>query len=280
MSDARASVLVVCRNEGAQLGTMVDRLLGTTTPPLDLIVVDDWCQDVATSHELARLTQTEHQVHRAPTRGRAVALNAAIETTHTSLLAIVDASQAPHDSFIEQALTDLETVEDHGFVLSSVTGDETGDRSAHGIELDAVAMLTTLDIHRPAVLRRTVWEKTGGFDTTLSEVAEIDFWITALVRGLRGYSLAGSAPTGLFNSRRSVSEAISRERWKQLRRRLYEKHANTVTSRLDDLLTAKEALLLEQRRHQEDLVGRSVHLGQQLADLDQDVGTALKELGR
>src|SRR5205823_13194559 len=65
--------------------------------------------------------------------------------------------------------------------------------------VDAIA--TGGEPHASTMVRRSLWERIGGFDESLASFELIDFWASALERGARGIVL--DAPLLRYRVRRS-----------------------------------------------------------------------------
>ena len=268
---AKTTVAVACRDQGTLVEAAVHHILDVA-PAADLLIVDDWCADVPTMEALARLEDTGHRVVRTSTRGRASTWNTAIATAPgASHIALLDAGDCLETSFLPTATGLLDGSADPSFVLSvdhRISGGGTYR------ELDVADAMTHLSLHHPAVLRRSVWERTGGFDAELGELTEIDCWTSALELGQRGIALYDDRP----DIDRPPVSTMSRERWKQLRERFYEKHLGSVKEHAESIFAAQEAFILDLRRQQEYLVGRAHHLECELAGLETEVVRTIKEL--
>ena len=267
---AKTTVAVACRDQGTLVEAAVHHILDVA-PAADLLIVDDWCADVPTMEALGRLEDAGHRVVRTGTRGCASTWNTAIATApEASYIALLDAGDCLETSFLPTATGLLDGSSNPSFVLS------VNHRIGAGMyrELDVADVMTHLSLHHPAVLRRSVWERTRGFDAELGELTEIDCWTSALELGQRGIALYDDR----VDIDRPPVSTMSRERWKHLRERFYTKHLGSVEEHAESIFTAQEAFILDLRRQQEYLVGRAHHLECELAGLETEVDQTIKEL--
>ena len=272
MTTAVATIVLTCRNQGPQLDLAVQSIRESRHVPRDLIVVDDWSEDVRTCELLDTLARTGHRVVRAPRRGRPTAWNVAIAATDTPYVALFDVTDRVSIESVQSACHGLE----HSAAAFVLATDESLVTSLESPR-DVFGLLMYHRLHVPAVLRRELWNVLGGFDVDLCEVAALDFWISAVERGFGGQLRTQPSVDTCAHARPDPADwlSLSSERRRDLMTKLYQKHWSTVEAHAEALLLAKEELLLELRTGQENLHGRRHHLERRREDLDLNINNAL-----
>ena len=266
------TVVLACRDQGADVHHAHEEIRALD-PPVELLVVDDWCRDVSTMEALSALEAGGQPVVRAPRTGRAAAWNAAVDAgISTEFVALLDVDDSPASAFVAAATRYLDAHPDISFVLAvdaaTASASDTQTRQVEVLEL-----LILIRPHRRAVLRRSLWETTGRFDVSLGELCEIDLWLTALEHNHRGTAIPISGMVHRIGQARTEPE-----QWQRLRKQLFEKHLETVRQHGESLFVAQEALILDLRRRQEELVGRAHHLDEQLAGLESGTTNLVTDL--
>jgi hypothetical protein len=150
-------------------------------------------------------------------------------------------------------------------------GDETGEWMPD--RCDFPALLDVNTVNGAALVRRDALAAAGGFDESMREGCEDwDLWISVVERGLKGVIL----PEFLFQYRRragSMSRAMHEGvGHPSLYKRLVEKHQETFSLYLFDLLIRREKDIAHLKRHNADLEFEQVNwLGPDLALRRDDV---------
>jgi hypothetical protein len=192
------TVVMPCFNAESFIGDAIRSILEQRYPGrLEILVVDDGSTDgsvsVATQFDRVR-------VLRQANRGPAAARNLALETATGEVLAFLDADDLWTEGSLACRVERLMADEDVGVVFGNFTrwtpasspharDREVPDRLADAV-LDAVsggwlypAILLDPIVHIVAtVVRRSVFEAIGGFDTTLRTGEDYDFFIRAAVK--------------------------------------------------------------------------------------------------
>lgn len=192
MTPPTFSVVVAAHDAEATIGEALDSVLAQTTPPLEIVVVDDGSTDgtadvVARHGERVRLIRQEN-------RGPAAARNVAIRRSVGEFAAILDADDVFEPERLA-AFSELAAARPELDILMSDVylergGEVTGLFSEETPFADDDQFTQLVDrcfLAEPAV-RRTTLLAAGGFDETLRVGEDWECWLRLLHRGARaGY---------------------------------------------------------------------------------------------
>jgi glycosyltransferase involved in cell wall biosynthesis len=222
------SVLMAAYNAEATLEAAVQSIVEQTFTSWELVVVDDGSRD-ATGDLLLRLSDSDSRIRpllQGANRGLAASLNHALSVSRGELIARMDADDR---SFRERLALQVAFMDDHpeidvlggGAVEVDPTGAVCGElrRPADHRQLVARIYHENPFIHPTVMIRRSVMEELGGYDTTLRRGQDYDLWLRAYPRS-RFHNLEGSL---IRYTRRNVPRwrdawYSSRIVWRALRR--------------------------------------------------------------
>jgi GT2 family glycosyltransferase len=183
----RLSVVVPCHDHGEFLIEAVASVFRCVPRPFELLIVDDGSRAPRTLEVLATLEGAGVRVLRQPHRGLGAARNAGFVAARADLLLPLDADNRLLPGYAETALQMLEAEPDLGAVY--------GDRVEFGLRSGAIrvpdfdldALLVGNYIDACAVVRRRLWQESGGYDENmpLQGLEDWDFWLAAGSRGWR-----------------------------------------------------------------------------------------------
>jgi GT2 family glycosyltransferase len=219
------SVILTCFNDGAYLAEAVTSALATCAGRHELIVVDDGSNDEHTLDELERLRASGIQVivRPHPSGGPGVPRNAGIEASQGRYLLTLDADDRLHPSWAQLGIAALNADSRLGVVYGDAMyfGAWKG-RWSMG-HFDLARLLERNFIAACAVMRREVWEESGGYDARISAIMweDWDLWLSAAERGWAFRYL----PEVLFDyriRRNSMAHNASRQRQRAAVRALLE----------------------------------------------------------
>lgn len=185
------SVITPAYNASEFLSQTIASALAQTHRDFELLVVDDGSTD--DTLDIARRwerTDTRVRVLARSHGGQSAARNAAIAEARGEFFALLDSDDLWHPTFLESQLTLLDSEP----LVDVVTGNALNLGGAHhGRPVNPVqdcreiSPLEILErensIFIMSVFRRSVVERTGGFDETLPLNEDYDFWIRAAHAG-------------------------------------------------------------------------------------------------
>ena len=228
------SVIVTCFNDGEYLAEAVASAQAACVGRHELIVVDDGSDDKHTRDELERLRASGIQViaRPHPSGGPGAPRNAGIEASRGRYLLTLDADNRLRPRYAQVGMAALDADSRLGVVYGDAMyfGAWKG-RWAMG-RFDLARLLERNSIDACAVMRREVWEESGGYDPRMSAVGweDYDLWLSAAERGWAFRYV----PEVLFDYR-IRRDAMSRDASRQRQR-----------SAARDLVEAKHPVLFEQ----------------------------------
>lgn len=191
VEDVTVSVVIPCYNAAPWLGQALDCLIAQTRGDWEAIVVDDGSVDP--SADVAReYTAKDGRIRliQQANGGGAAARNTGSRQARGRWLVFLDADDLLENNFLEAMIGAIEA--DPGTIGAVCDSDlfyENGARKmwplpvrARRIVLDDILSGSGWTIEG-ALVERAVFEKIGGFDTTMKNSEDWDFWLRSLVHG-------------------------------------------------------------------------------------------------
>jgi GT2 family glycosyltransferase len=236
----RLSIIIPCYDDGDYL---IDAVASVerNAPAAELIVVDDGSTQPRTMEVLAALREAGHRVLEQPHSGLSAARNLGIAASAGDFILPLDADNRLLPGFTAEAVALLDADPSAGVVYGDRRefGARSGDVAVP--DFDLPRMLWSNDIDACAVLRRTVWSETGGYDVAFSDWEDWDFWLSAAERGWRFLHL----PRPAFEYRIRPDSLHRRFQrggdYPSTLRRLYAKHRDLVSGHAAGILLAGHA---------------------------------------
>lgn len=182
MVQAQVAIVIPCFNQGAFLAEAIQSALAQTIP-CEVIVVDDGSEDgtseVAKAFPVRLVTQKN--------RGTSATRNAGIAATEAEYIVCLDADDKLHRDYARTAAGKDDIV---GTVVQRFGASRNVIRRSktHPTCADFVDRNYLLS---GAMFRREVWEAVGGFDESLREFEDWDFWTRATHLGFTVTNLSG-----------------------------------------------------------------------------------------
>ena len=215
------SVVIPCYNTHAHLADTIDSLRRQTFRDLEIVVVDDGSTDPATLACLERLGP-DVRVHRQANRGLPGARNAGFAAARGAYVLPLDADDWLEPDAIDRMLDALRERSDASFAFAHLRleGERRGVLVKH---YNAFEQLFLNQLPYCLLMRRSLWERSGGYDETMRRGYED--WEFNIRLGLMG--CAGvEVPAALFHYRvsaqgmlLSISNRIHGDLWAEIRGR-------------------------------------------------------------
>jgi glycosyltransferase involved in cell wall biosynthesis len=273
MNAPQISVIIPCFNLGHYLDEAVDSVLAQTRHADEILIVDDGSTDPATREMLADYRRPKTRVLHSENKGLPAAKNLGLASTSGAYVCMLDADDRLEPTMLEKSASVLDRDQSVAFVSHWLRtfGDETGEWTPD--RCDFPALLDVNTVNGAALVRRDALVAAGGFDESMRQGCEDwDLWISVVERGMKGVIL----PEFLFLYRRragSMSRAMHENvGHPALYRRIVEKHQESYSRYLFELIIRRERDIAHLNRHNDDLEFEHVNwLGPELALRRDDV---------
>ncbi|RPD46895.1 glycosyltransferase [Hymenobacter sediminis] len=181
------SVVIPCYNAEKYIAATLQSVLQQTYPAVEVLVVDDGSKD-ASAKIVADIARTQPQVrlHSKPNSGVADSRNVGISLAQGEYIAFLDADDLFEPENLARKVAYLEQHPHIGLVHSAEERfqSETNQtveviQGKGGQVLPLLLEMSTTVIHSPSsvVVRRSVLDEAGHFDTKLSTSADWEIWV-------------------------------------------------------------------------------------------------------
>jgi glycosyltransferase involved in cell wall biosynthesis len=231
------TVVITCFNYGRFLNEAMRSALKQKGGPPRILVVDDGSTDPGTLEALERLPDGVELV-RQQRAGVSAARNAGLRRVATSYVLVLDADDTLRPNALAILREPLERDPGLGFTYGRMHffGDWQGELRFP--PYDPYALLYRHTIGLSALMRREVFESTGGFDPAFDQFEDWEFWVNALAHGWRGRQV--DAVTVDYRRHAGAKQGADRKRYRRMFRALKRKHAALYEMR--DQLRAESRL--------------------------------------
>jgi glycosyltransferase involved in cell wall biosynthesis len=180
----RVSAIVAVRDGERYIAEALESILGQSTPPGEVVVVDDGSTD-ATQAALEPFAGQLRIVRQAPA-GVAAALNCGIATSTGELLAFLDADDVWAPTSLECRLSRLAATDKPEAVfgqLAQYVSPDLGPEATGSFRFDPEPARVTM--FQTMLIRRTAFDRVGPLATDYVIGANIDWMSRARAAGLR-----------------------------------------------------------------------------------------------
>jgi glycosyltransferase involved in cell wall biosynthesis/GT2 family glycosyltransferase len=223
------SVIIPCYNYGHYVEEAIDSVLNQTLKNLEIIVVNDGSTDTETIRILEKLKKPKTRVLHQANMGLPEARNQGIRQAHSKYICCLDADDTLEPTYLEKAITLLETNLGISFAYSwaKLFGDEEGTWKTESYDLEKLLRYNHISV--AAVFARSAWEQVSGYTSDMQQGYEDwEFWIRLGAQGLRGQLI----PEALFNHRRHGKNMTdsAREKHQQIFLDITRRHSELFSS--------------------------------------------------
>lgn len=228
MSNADVTVVVTNYNYARFLPEAVASALAQEGGPPRVIVVDDGSTEPATDAALAALPEGVEVVRQA-NQGLPGARNTGLRAAGTPFLIVLDADDKLTPVALGTLKAELARSPQLGFAygITRFFGDWSGILAMP--EYDPYRLLYRHMIGSTALMRREVFEATGGFDPAFRGYEDWEFWLHALEHGYEGRRVP--VETFLYRRHGPTMNAGVRKEYRRWYRALRRKHARLYRER-------------------------------------------------
>lgn len=223
---ADITAIVPCYEQGGFLEDSIGSLLGQEGGPPRVVVVDDGSQGAETRSALAALP-ADVQLVRQATAGAAAARNAGIALATTPFVLPLDADDRLLPGALRALRRPLDADPRLGFSYGRIRffGDWQGELTMP--PYDPFRLLYRHTIGITALVRRELYEQTGGYDPAFIGYEDWELWLRALAHGWRGVRV--DATTLEYRRHAGTVHASARPEYRRWYRALRTKHAGLYT---------------------------------------------------
>ena len=182
---SNVTVIIPCYNDGKYIEEALYSVYNQTQLPEKIIVVDDG-SDMATKKVLAALNHPLLQIVHQENKGVSAARNNAINLAQTDFIVNLDADDYYEATFIEKAITILNSQPAVGVVSSLCR--TFNDKGSIEIVKPIGGTITDFIVinsgRASAMFRKSCWEQAGGYDEQmLAGYEDWEFWIAITKKG-------------------------------------------------------------------------------------------------
>lgn len=193
------SVVIPAYNYARYLTEAITSVLAQTFTTLELIVVDDGSTD-DTTDLCARYTDPRFRYVRQDNAGLSAARNTGIRHARHSYVAFLDADDRWDPRFLEAVADQFSRLGSEFAAVATACSRMDGEGKLlapprqnfllQGELTTATFCLRNRPLSSSVVVRRSVFDECGGFDTSLRSSEDRDMWIRLTARGHRFFYLA------------------------------------------------------------------------------------------
>jgi glycosyltransferase involved in cell wall biosynthesis len=256
-------VVITSFNQGLMVREAVSSVLAQSLAPTDLVVVDDGSTDPQSLATLAKLKSDGILVIRQTNSGVSGARNTGISSLATEFAAVLDGDDRFRPGFL--AATVAAFADDDVVAASSwlaMFGTATGVVRPMGGRV--VDFLARNSCPAPALFRRELWDKVGGYDNDVTEGFEDwDFFLRMLTPG--GRIEIVQEPLIEYRTKAGSANLEGMTRRLRLYSEIIDRHSAVFESNMRAVLLAHESISIERLARWERLM---------LADRSLDPGEA------
>lgn len=188
----KVSFIIPCYNHGKYIDEAIASIEAINDPSLyEIIIVNDGSPDEYTNTRLKELSEQGYHVIFQKNSGVCASRNNAIAISTGDYILPLDADNKIRAEFVMRAVDFL----DKNPYIDIVYGDMKtfGEKEDHDLEkycqgpynLQKLMISSYLDTC--AVYRRSVWEKTGGYDVNIPSFEDWEIWLHASFLGFKFY---------------------------------------------------------------------------------------------
>jgi glycosyltransferase involved in cell wall biosynthesis len=212
------TVVITCFNYGDYLGEAV----ASARDQARVLVVDDGSTDPVTTTALDALPG-DVELLRQDNAGAAAARNAGLEASTTPYVLCLDADDRLTATAIATLRAPLANNPGLGFSYGWMRFFGEWDWTWQLPAYDPYKLLYRHQIGLSALMRREVYEATGGFDASFAEFEDWELWLNALEHDFRGERVP--VVTLEYRKHGANKQAVDRTRYRSMYRRVRKKHA-------------------------------------------------------
>lgn len=200
------SVIIPFYNAHMYLKETVESVFKQDYKNWEIIVVNDGSkppsiEEVLTGLELSKLRVVSHEIN----KGLPVARNTAVFASKGKYVLPLDADDLIEPSFLSETVTILERNSEISAVFTQVQMFGELDLT-WAPEADMVKFMCGMPIQSTVLFKREVFDGVGGYNITIRNAPDVDFWIRVMAKGFKLHRV--EKPLYLY---RKLPESLSTE---------------------------------------------------------------------
>jgi glycosyltransferase involved in cell wall biosynthesis len=241
----QVSVIIPCYNQGRYLDDAIASVLVQTYQNLEILVIDDGSTEPETIEVLQNYQQPKTRIIRTENQGVAAARNLGIAQAQGTYILPLDADDKIADSYLEKAVTLLESNQQLGIVYCEAEyfGDRQGTWPLPEYKFPDI--LVDNMIFCSGLFRKSDWETVGGYNSNLIYGWEDhDFWLSLIELGREVYRI----PEVLFFYRQkadSMSRSMTAEHYIYSYTQLFYNHPQLYSQNIQAIFAALVTLKVD-----------------------------------
>lgn len=235
------SVIIPCFNLGKYLPECILSVQKQEYKNFELIIVDDGSTDVSTINYLKSLEQENMQIHFQKNMGVSAARNYGASFSKGDYLLFLDADDKIAPDYFRLAFEYLQKGNDPEYIYCDLLEFEGGDAYRSVGDLTLKAVLLHAVTHVSGIIKRSLWERSGGFDTDfVNGWEDWDFLIRITASGIRCYKIPGAML--LYRIRTGSRDRQANEKHnRELEQKIFLKNIHSYLSIYNEPLTVLRA---------------------------------------
>ena len=178
------SVVVTCYNDGLYIDETLKSIAASTLVVTEVIIVDDCSNDLNTISRLDELEKIGYMlIRKEANKGISHSRNEGIRKATGSIILTVDADDLIHPDYLKKAVPLIKEGYDIVYCNVKNFGSVNSVRIAPDFSLPL--LLAGNFIASSSVFKKSVWEKSQGYDLKLECYEDWEFWIQVAINGGR-----------------------------------------------------------------------------------------------
>lgn len=183
----RLTIIIPCFNQGQFLAETLESVLSCDPSVYELIIVNDGSTDEATNQYIDSLVSEGYNVIKQENKGLAGARNAGLKMAKGEFILPLDSDNTITNEYLVQAIKAMDADPQIGVVYGNARyfGSKTGEWNPGPFNLQKLMITNYIDAC--AVIRKSVFEKVGGYDTGMKYMGweDWDLWLRIAFAGYK-----------------------------------------------------------------------------------------------
>lgn len=257
--DPLFSIIIPCYNLGKYLPECLESVLNQEYKKFEVIVVDDGSKDTFTIEYLNSIKDEKIKVFFQANQGVSVARNFGASVAKGDYFLFVDADDKVDPQYLLLAKKELERDPSLDYIYCDLVEFEGGTEYRPLGDLQMSKVLLHAVTHVSAIISRSLWIRTGGFDKEFLQGREDwDLLIRIISMGVNYYKIP--LPLLQYRIRQDSRDKVANEKHdEELEQLIFLKNISSYLQEYSKPISALR-LIEEQRKINEDLKGHITNI--------------------